>query len=203
MLYGINKETGVLIEPIKEASALCPGCNQPLVAKMGDINIHHWAHISADCDLWHEPEGPWHRAWKGMFNKEHVERVIGSHRADVVTGTGLVIELQSSSISPEEIRKRESFYKNMIWVFDLTEADRFEYVNRGGYESFRFYHPKRSIAYCKKPVFLNLANGELFQIGSMNHNAGRGWGHVGTIEEFLTMSHFLGNEFASHAPVNT
>lgn len=121
IIYALCKATGSKITPTKLSNGICPSCRHPLIAKMGQINVHHWAHEAADCDPWHESEGPWHLGWKALFKESNVERVIGPHRADVITDHGVVIELQHSSISTEEIAEREAFYKNMIWIFDLTD----------------------------------------------------------------------------------
>lgn len=49
---------------------------------------------------------------------------MGPHRADVVTASGGVVELQHSAISPEVITEREEFYgERMAWIFDATKAD--------------------------------------------------------------------------------
>ena len=40
------------------------------------------------------------------------------HIADVKTPKGLVIEFQHSPIQSEELRSRETFYDNMIWIVD-------------------------------------------------------------------------------------
>ena len=42
----------------------------------------------------------------------------GKHIADIKTDSGLVIELQHSSMSLEEMQSRENFYKKMIWIID-------------------------------------------------------------------------------------
>jgi|TARA_R100000093_G_scaffold71463_3_gene47304 hypothetical protein len=110
----------------------CPGCGGEVLGKCGEINIHHWAHLSGeDCDPWSEPEGEWHLAWKNMFPKEWQEQYIKStfgsekHRADIKIPGGPVIELQSSSISNEEIKKREKFYNKfsngIIWIVNGEE----------------------------------------------------------------------------------
>ena len=47
------------------------------------------------------------------------------HRADVLAADGCVVELQHSAISPEDIRKRETFYREhapgIVWIFDYTD----------------------------------------------------------------------------------
>jgi hypothetical protein len=52
------------------------------------------------------------------------------HRADIKTPTGIVVEIQHSSISDEERSSREEFYKNIVWVID----------GRGFKKNFDIYH---------------------------------------------------------------
>lgn len=40
------------------------------------------------------------------------------HIADVKTEHGQVIEFQHSLLEPEELKSREAFYKNLVWVVD-------------------------------------------------------------------------------------
>jgi competence protein CoiA len=102
----------------------CPNCGREVVAKCGQQRIWHWSHLGKlECDRWWEPETEWHRTWKALFPQEWQEviHVAGDgerHIADVKNGTGWVIELQHSSISPEERLSRENFYKTMVWVVD-------------------------------------------------------------------------------------
>ena len=77
---------------------------------------------------------------------------IQPHRADIMGNGGLVVELQHSSISPEEIQQREAFYGNMIWLFDATF--RFRVVLSKEMAFFAFGRTKH-IAACRKPVFLD------------------------------------------------
>lgn len=105
--------------------ANCPECNAEVLSKCGEINIWHWAHITTvDCDAWGEPEGEWHLNWKKGLPLDWVEicmeRDSEKHRADICLPTGLVVELQHSPISVEEIQRREAFYRNMIWIFNLS-----------------------------------------------------------------------------------
>lgn len=49
------------------------------------------------------------------------------HIADVKTSQGLVIELQHSAMPADELRSREEFYGDMIWIVDgRSFAARFE-----------------------------------------------------------------------------
>ena len=96
----------------------------PLPPECGKINVHHWAHHArADCDPWAEPMTEWHRGWQLAVPPERREVVIGPHRADIVTASGGVVEIQHSSVSPDVIAEREEFYGDrMAWIFDATQA---------------------------------------------------------------------------------
>lgn len=112
--------------PIKGVVGICEGCNQSLIAKCGNIKIHHWAHQgNSNCDKWWEQETLWHRTWKEKFpaewreirkqNQENNER----HIADIYNPyKDLVIEFQNSPITIEEIKSREDFYQKMLWVLN-------------------------------------------------------------------------------------
>lgn len=104
------------------AGATCPLCDTPVIGKCGTVNIWHWAHRTADCDTWSEPMSPWHLSWQELAPKERREVVIGNHRADIVTPRGVVVEIQRSQISPEQIAERERHYVAMVWIFDATSA---------------------------------------------------------------------------------
>jgi competence protein CoiA len=112
------------VEASPGLAGTCPSCGHPCRPRCGQINIHHWAHHArADCDPWSEPESAWHREWKLAVPAERREVVIGPHRADVVTASGGVVELQLSAISPAVIEAREQFYgERMAWIFDVGEA---------------------------------------------------------------------------------
>ena len=127
MQYAIFE--GIRSTPIATGQrADCPGCGNEVLSKCGEINIHHWAHLAGvDCDLWSEPETPWHRDWKNRFPEEWREVFIKGdsgewHRADVAIPGGPVIEFQHSNLNPAEIRKREDFYNKyangIIWIID-------------------------------------------------------------------------------------
>jgi competence protein CoiA len=115
------------IEATKGAKGICPGCGSELIAKCGDVKLHHWAHKgNRDCDPWWENETEWHRSWKNNFAKDCQEVVLRDvqtnekHIADVRTSHGLVIEFQHSKIETQERTSREHFYVNMVWVVDGT-----------------------------------------------------------------------------------
>ena len=108
--------------------AICPCCDTPVVAKCGTKKVHHWSHkTKKTCDNWWENETQWHRNWKSHFPKEWQEVVMfdnvtgEKHIADVRNAKGTVIELQNSSIKPEEVQSRNEFYKNIVWVVNAGE----------------------------------------------------------------------------------
>lgn len=113
------------VEASKGAKGNCIICGSVVVAKCGEVKIHHWAHKGVrNCDSWWEPETEWHRTWKNKFPVEWQEKIHHDaitnekHIADIRTEQGLVIEFQHSHMDPLERRKREEFYKNMLWVVD-------------------------------------------------------------------------------------
>jgi len=115
----------------KGAKGFCPVCGSELIAKCGNIKLHHWAHKgNRICDPWWENETEWHRLWKNNFPVDwqevilHDEQTGEKHIADIRTTHGLVIEFQHSHLKPEERISRESFYKNIVWVVDGTRLKR-------------------------------------------------------------------------------
>jgi len=121
------KVDGLLKEAESGEMGLCRGCQQPVIAKCGNIRVHHWAHQNTKmCDHWWEPETEWHRAWKNNFPQQWQEifmpdpRTGEKHIADVLTEHGLILEFQHSKISPKERLSREQFYQNMVWIVDRT-----------------------------------------------------------------------------------
>jgi hypothetical protein len=111
-------------------SGKCPVCEQPVIAKCGELRVEHWAHKGRrSCDPWWENETEWHRAWKSQFPKGWQEVVHKAedgerHIADVKTERGWVLEFQHSYLKPEERRSRDAFYRKLIWVADATSRER-------------------------------------------------------------------------------
>lgn len=114
----------------------CPVCGAATIAKCGKRVLHHWAHAGRlDCDPWWENETEWHRAWKNLFPQEcrevsHIAPDGEIHRADIKTPTGIVIEVQHSTMTDTERQARETFYGNLIWIID----------GRGFRDNFDIYH---------------------------------------------------------------
>lgn len=115
---------GTRTEPVPGAKGNCSTCGATMVAKCGPRIVHHWAHVGRrNCDTWWENETPWHREWKSLFPPEcreicHTAANGEVHRSDIKTPTGIVIEVQHSTMSDAERLSREAFYGNLIWVLD-------------------------------------------------------------------------------------
>jgi len=202
------------VKAIPKDTATCPICNPEVIAKCGSIKVWHWSHKSnKDCDDWYEPESEWHKKWKEEFPKECQEFTMGKHRADIRTKSRWIIELQNSSISPEEIQEREEYYKRMIWLLNGENLCRgLELRNKKGVLTFRWKHPPKSFWFANKDIYIDLniipisgilkKNVELFSeeqrefwkdlIGKVfyikkiyNNIPCGGWGELITKKEFL------------------
>ena len=185
MLYGLRD--GESVEAFPGDNATCPLCGQPLIAKCGAVNVWHWAHVaSADCDPWYEQESPWHVEWKSLARQNTREVKFGPHRADILGKRGVVIELQHSSISGDEIAEREAFYGDMIWMFDGTDLeDRLSVRPRGDYVVFRWKHPRKTLALCAAPVFIDLGWGDILEIKKVHESPFSGWGYRLSYRDFI------------------
>lgn len=157
----------------------CPGCGGEVYAKCGEVLVWHWAHVTAECDSWTEPESEWHLDWKSRFPVEFQEVSLGEHRADV-KGPGAVLEVQRSAISVEAIREREEFYGEMYWVLKGDDfIDRFSICYLGdGYYGWRWKMPRKSWEAAEATIVIDLPYG-LFVLGPRDGRGtpwtGRGW----------------------------
>lgn len=144
------------------ARGTCPGCDQTLIAKCGQIVTWHWAHENADCDPWSEPESEWHRGWKQHFVGlgDAVEVVMPPHRADIVTATGFTIELQSDYLPLEAIAARETFYgPRLRWLYRCHWGDRLHFGRSG----FWWKHGAKSMTHHRRPIWWDMGD-ELIQV---------------------------------------
>lgn len=124
----------------------CPTCGAAMIAKCGPRILHHWAHAGRrNCDPWWENETEWHREWKNLFPEacreiSHTAPDGEIHRADIMTATGIYIEVQHSAMTDAERISRETFYKNLVWVIDGRGF-------RGNFDVYhRLPHPSSEIA---------------------------------------------------------
>lgn len=151
------------IQAIPKERATCPLCNQEVIAKCGEINIWHWAHKQDfECDSFGEPESEWHLKWKNYFPKECQEVTIikglKKHRADIQTKNGLIIELQNSPISLQEIREREKFYENMIWILNVESLGKNIVLYK---KRFKWKWMPKGWEYSFKKIYVDFAGDKL------------------------------------------
>lgn len=170
MLYA--NVNGQKLRATPGANALCPGCGGGVVARCGEINVWHWAHLSGDCDPWHEPESAWHLEWKSIAPPERCEVRMGCHRADIVAPSGFIIELQHSPLEPSQVRERESFYgDHLIWVVDASGfLANLSLRNRGDYWSFRWKWPRKWQFAITRPLAWDMGDGRLFHVKKLHPN---------------------------------
>lgn len=128
---------GNKVEATKGAKGICFNCGAELIAKCGEVKIHHWAHKNIKhCDSWWENETEWHRFWKNNFPLEwqeviHIDKNGEKHIADVKTEEKWVLEFQHSPIKSEERLSRNIFYSKIVWVVDGTrrKTDKSQFQN--------------------------------------------------------------------------
>lgn len=139
----------------------CRNCEEPLVAKRGCKKVHHFAHKSlANCDGWSEPMTEWHKTWQSIVPADNQEIRMSkenkNHIADIKTPSGLVIEIQHSSMTVDTMKEREEFYGNMIWVVDANPKSRLPYYVGTNFALFPVFGPWMEST---KPVFLHTPYG--------------------------------------------
>jgi len=178
MFYANDKDRKKIRPIFSGQMAFCGCCGESVIGKCGEIVPRYWSHLSGtDCDSWAEPMTQWHANWQDILEGEEsanievpIERNGYVHRADAILKSGTIIELQHSAISPAEIREREIYYGvRLVWIFDIKEAynnDRFELRKKlGNYKyTFRWKHPKKSITFATRRVYLDFGNDSLLYL---------------------------------------
>jgi len=180
--------SGSRVTATRGASAACEICHEPVRPNCGDIIPPYWSHLAgSDCDTWHEPITEWHRAWQEAVPEDRQEVIIRPHRADVVAFSGEIVELQHSHITPAMITEREEFYGDMLWIFNATFCgDRLSVSFSdpaadfgSAHAQYRWTRARESIAFCTKPVLLDLADGQVLRLlpppGGLDPRRGKGF----------------------------
>jgi competence CoiA-like predicted nuclease len=168
----------------------CPGCGGEVIAKCGEINSWHWSHASRiDCDPWREGESKWHLDWKSKMPLDCCEVVMGAHRADIVTPSGHIIELQHSSLSPEDVRRREAFYgPKMLWIVDASEFVDNLIIRQPEdkrHVTFRWKYPRKWMFTINRPLFWDLGDGIIISVQKIHSDLPTGgWGIPCSIDSF-------------------
>lgn len=161
------------ITATKEQQGFCPQCGKPLIAKMGDIKIHHWAHKGEECDSWKGNESIWHYDWKVFFGIDNCEKTVNDeHRADVLIDD-LVIEVQKSHMSEHVCLERESYYKkhvgNICWI---AHYDTFQNLNifhpprnrrMGSFVEVTMKRPKAWYSCANEKIFFDIGGGGVLE----------------------------------------
>lgn len=189
-MFAAKIKNGLLFsskEADKNIDYFCPGCDSSLIFKKGIIKTPHFSYKSADCDSWSEGETIWHLKWKELVPLKNREVVIKNHRADIKLDNGLVIELQNSPISFNEILEREIFYKNMIWVKNgIPIIDNFIIREKEKYVTFIWKWGQKSWSACGKPFYIDfgIMHGILEVKKIYFKNGVAGWGYLLSRDEF-------------------
>ena len=107
----------------------CPICHGRVIARQGQTNVDHFAHIARCSDDWtYDEMSEWHSEWQAQFPRNNREIVVDCdgerHRTDVMA-CGYAVEFQHSPITAEAFNRRNDFYirygKKVIWIFDVIE----------------------------------------------------------------------------------
>lgn len=126
MLTAYAEGTQIQIFASKGVKATCPDCGEPLITKVGEIKIPHFAHKSkTECDSrFYDGMSDWHYNWQRTINNPipgtnievWIKKEEYAKRADLIAANGLIIEFQKSTLPLQERIIRENHYKNMMWV---------------------------------------------------------------------------------------
>lgn len=183
MLYAIST-TGELIRPsLQEDHATDPYSGQ-IARGVYTEGQRHWRLQEGNYDGWAFPDGVWNLEWKLKFPKTLVEiSVQGNtekHVADVRTNTGLVLNFQARSLDEKQLKQREVFFGQMLWIFKADGWDlelmqnptrykttegrdkKLPTSDAYGWIKFKSRHSKSVYKACKMPVFLDFGDDSLY-----------------------------------------
>lgn len=130
-----------LIAPFADKSQapfFCPFCKREVILKKGNINVHHFAHVTDSACDWDKGESPAHRKCKleiydALLKNPRVrncamERNLGTVRPDIscrIDDHPVAVEVQVSSLSVDKITHRTQEYQRkgvyVLWVSPLDE----------------------------------------------------------------------------------
>lgn len=113
----------VRIQDYVDGKVYCLQSHHDMVAVRGHIKKHHFRHLRAS-DVGPKQLCDWHLEWQSHFKLKEVCFRNPDRRADIVEGP-FVVEIQHSSISPEEVTQRNADYaehgKQVVWIVDGTD----------------------------------------------------------------------------------
>jgi competence CoiA-like predicted nuclease len=193
IIYGIHDDTKNRIfvsdsRPCDKDKIKCEICSNILIAKKGNIKVHHYAHKSSDiinCDDWaprfkSDGEHHWHLQWQYFFRdnnfgdiecviKKELDNKLICHRSDIITQTNYIVEIQHSNISDKDVVKREEFYgDNLIWIINgrcgrCGRCDMFVFLFYTENDFYIGQYHKEFIYSFKKQIFIDTDYG-LFEV---------------------------------------
>ena len=184
MLSAVKRSTGekVLADKAAKGSDIfyCPACGQDLLLRKGKIKVHHFAHQPVNKTCVYRGESQTHlKIKKAIYDyfQDHfghkVKKIELEYYLDIVRPDiylegkkkKIAIEIQVSSLSPEEVIRRTALYYKLgvyvLWVLPF-DAERFiqplpksEFISK----EFRLkaYESVISYLYFKKLVFWDLS----------------------------------------------
>jgi len=189
---------GVRRVPTPGAKGICTGCGEELVAKCGQVNAWHWAHLPASECPYKDDHSVWKNVWKGFFPDEQVERWINGVRVDIVGKGNIYIMLCDTSPSPEEAEKMEDLFGDKLaWILNgngilgqkgLSLRKKSGDFPNSNYRTFRWKHARRSLAFCTKGnIYIDLDNTHFFHFKKLYLDEAPygGWGYVMMPQEFV------------------
>jgi len=188
MIYALDNNKQLITATVTGQRATDPFSKTEVISKVGEFKIPHWALKSkTDYDNWYEPMTEWHYNWQKYFESEgfileHImynESTGEKHIADCYKN-GLVIEVQHSPIKSEEIRSREDFYGNMVWILDATTFFRYDTVRNCLVSKCKF------IQAIRKLMIVDIS-GELFVITNKRNNITYNIEKLGSLENIYTL----------------
>ena len=170
----------------------CRFCNSTLIAKKGNIKVHHFSHCNnSNCDVWYhsDEKSHWHVMWQNICKKKYIENIIDvnnvKHIADIYNKNKTIIEIQKSYINKNDIVDREIFYKNMIWIINLKDLN--SCVHFSGNNFIILKTTKRFFTFMQKPLFFDTRYGLLKRLCEFDNGY--------NICEFVSMAAFLNKYF--------
>lgn len=95
-------------------------------------------------------EKPHPKAWTEVRCEEDGKIMI----ADVKFPNGLVLEIQHSPISPQKIKERQTFHRNVVWLFDATGPMQNSQI--GYHKKIEWIQPRETMKFANEPVFIDV-----------------------------------------------
>jgi len=147
MLIAITKAQEKAL-PRKNVTAFCPVCSMPVIAKMGKVRAHHWAHKEAsDCEHGRGMT-EWHYRWIMRHHDKNgweVEFIDKNHRYDCFNkAKNLVLEIQKSANYDYMINKTKAVLARGLCIKWILHLDMFSSMQRTT-ESFKASTRKRLV----------------------------------------------------------